>query len=128
MKDYALSKHFTREQLQCRCCGNIGPYPENLKKLIEKLEELWQAVKDKYKKPYEIHFNCAYRCPKHNAEVGGVSNSYHTQDMAADIWIQEADVDSLANLARKVGFGGIGRYYAKEFVHVDVGPVREWEE
>ena len=60
-----------------------------------------------------------YRCPKHNAEVGGVENSQHVLGTAADIYCDNLSVDELAELAVKVGFDGIGRYYQDGFVHVD---------
>ena len=63
---------------------------------------------------------CGYRCPKHNAEVGGVPNSQHTLGTACDIYCNNLSVDELAELARVAGFDGIGRYYKQEFVHVDV--------
>ncbi len=35
--------------------------------------------------PNQFTFNSGYRTPQHNAEVGGVANSYHVQALAADI-------------------------------------------
>jgi uncharacterized protein YcbK (DUF882 family) len=115
--------HFGSSELACKHCGKVGPYAENYSKLVAKLEKLRAAIGNK-----PIHILSAYRCPTHNAEVGGASNSYHMQDMACDIYVDGMSVDQLANAAVKVGFGGIGRYYDQDFVHVDVGPVADWQQ
>ena len=117
-----LSKHFSRAEVACHHCGRVGKYPERLQKLLAKLEALREAVG----KPIDL--TCAYRCPEHNAAVGGVPNSYHTQDMAADIYVTGMDVETLARLAEGVGFGGVGRYFGQGFVHVDIGPHARWIE
>lgn len=117
-----LSKHFSRSEIACKCCGRIGSHPEHLAKLLALLEKIREHIG----KP--VHLTCAYRCPAHNKAVGGVPKSYHTQDMAADIWVEGMAVDELADAARACGAGGLGRYYGAQFVHVDVGPVADWTE
>ena len=67
-----------------------------------------------------IYINSGYRCPAHNAEVGGVPNSQHVEGTAADITYDGIDVDYLAQIAEECGADGIGRYYNQDFVHVDV--------
>lgn len=111
-----MSEHFSLNELRCKCCHNIIIVPE----LIQKLEALRAAVG----KP--IHVNCAYRCPEHNAEVGGVANSFHTRGMAADIWIEGMTSSDVAKVAVQVGFRGIGLY--DTFTHVDVRPnIAHWD-
>lgn len=123
-----LSPHFRRSECACHCCGRIGSYGENLKVLLGKLEALWAYILQKYWQDLSINITCLYRCPKHNAEVGGVENSYHTRDMAADIWVKDMSTAKLAKAAEEVGFGGIG-IYESGFVHVDIGlPGRRWKE
>jgi uncharacterized protein YcbK (DUF882 family) len=95
--------------MQCHCCQKIGPYPEHLTKLLALLEKLRERIGR-----HPIQVSSAYRCKKWNAEVGGVPESM--------------SVDNLANAALDCGAGGLGRYYDKEFVHVDVGPRRDWSE
>jgi len=112
--------HFTGD-LNCKHCGKVGPYAENYSKLVAKLEKLRTAIGNK-----PIHVLSGYRCPTHNAEVGGATNSYHMQDMAADIYVDGMSVDQVATAAISVGFGGIGRYYDQQFTHVDIGPVAGW--
>ena len=106
------SKHFSERELACKCCG------ENkvVQKLLDKLEKLRLMIG----KP--IIVNCAYRCKKHNAEVGGVANSQHLLGTAADIRVVGIKPKELAAWAEKAGFDGIGTYGT--FVHVDVRGTR----
>lgn len=116
-----LSEHFDEKEFLCKCCGAghglIQPH------LVLGLEML----RDLIKRP--IILTCAYRCPKHNAEVGGVSNSYHVQGMAADIYVAGLTAYELAGQAARVFVffqGGIGIYPQRGFVHVDIGKKRRW--
>ena len=68
-----------------------------------------------------VELSCAYRCPNHNADVGGVTNSQHVLGTAADVLVPDGwSVDKLADLAVELGADGVGRYYSNDFVHVDV--------
>ena len=98
--------------LKCKCCGQ---HFYNIY-LIAKLNYLLDLVREKYHK--ELAINSVYRCPAHNAKVGGVFNSYHVRGMAADVTVEGVDPNELAALAETVGFNGIGIY--KTFVHVDI--------
>ena len=121
-KEFKFTPHFPREDVACHCCGKIGPYPETLRRLLDKLEKLRHYIGDR-----PINVTCMYRCPKHNrsAEVGSFPGSPHELDQAADIWVDGMSVEQLARAAEEVGFGGVGRY--ANFVHVDVGaPGRRW--
>lgn len=114
-----MSEHFSKDEFKCKCgCGGLK-VDLNLIVLLEKLRaEVGQP----------IHVSSGYRCPKHNAAVGGATNSYHMKGMAADITIPNHSPSDIARLARKLGFGGIGTYIhgGNYFCHVDTGPVREW--
>jgi len=108
------SKYFSDEELTCHCCGQYpkGGMDQNL---LDLLDDIREAVGG----PVEI--SNAYRCPEHNAAVGGVSNSQHVQGTAADVIVPPGwTVDRLAALASTLDADGIGRYYASNFVHVDV--------
>lgn len=108
------SKYFSDAELTCRCCGQYpdGGMDENLLNLLDEIREAVGA-------PVEI--SCAYRCPAHNAEVGGVSNSQHVDGTAADVIVPDGwTVDQLADLAVQLNADGVGRYYDSGFVHVDV--------
>lgn len=100
-----VSKYFKREETECHCgCGGNVVNPLLLKKL-DALRELVGGP---------LYISCAYRCPKHNAEVGGVSNSQHTLGNAADVQTPEYDwcntPDKLAWYCEQIGVDGIGIY------------------
>lgn len=52
---------------------------DNIQYLMSRLDE----IREGYGKP--IYINSAYRCPKLNQAVGGVSSSYHQMGLAADL-------------------------------------------
>lgn len=110
-----LSEHFSAEEFACHCCGLGIPDPK-LIELLERLRALAEAP---------IHINCGYRCPKHNAEVGGVENSQHVKGTAADITIPKLSFVQAEHLVKTLPFDGTGFYPPLEkggawFIHVDV--------
>ena len=68
----------------------------------------------------------AYRSPAHNKAVGGAKNSYHMKAMAFDIAMHNHDPHEFERLARDAGFTGFGFYPHKGFMHIDIGPARQW--
>lgn len=111
-----LSKHFDVSEFVCHCCGRgadkIDP------RLIELLEQL------RVKADAPIHVNCGYRCPKHNADVGGVPNSQHVLGSAADIYIPALTFNQAHDLVKTLPFDGTGFYPPVDssglwFIHVD---------
>ena len=67
-----------------------------------------------------------YRTPKTNRNVGGARESYHTRGMAADLRLGSRSVRQMSGAAQRLGAGGVGSYYGRNFVHMDSGPVRTW--
>jgi len=53
-------------------------------------------------------------------------HSQHTQGQAVDFRLVGVPTRVLLRYVRNVHQGGIGFYPNSEFVHVDVGPVRQW--
>ncbi|VBB69327.1 putative exported protein [invertebrate metagenome] len=53
-------------------------------------------------------------------------HSYHTQGMAVDFRLPDCDLVKLKAVALKLGRGGVGYYPHTAFLHVDVGPRRQW--
>jgi zinc D-Ala-D-Ala carboxypeptidase len=107
-----LSSHFSRAELACHCCGELKLEP----RLIDALEKLRSLAG----KAIVVHDG--YRCPAHNQEVGGVSDSEHTLGMAADVEIPGLSLRQMYDLALQVpefAQGGIGAYDGG-FLHVDV--------
>lgn len=116
-----LSQHFDSTEFACKCgCGGMNGGADVDPRLVEVLERMRQALE------VPLILSCGYRCPAHNYEVGGVSNSQHIYGKAADV--QKPDGVSLARLARAAelaGADGIGVY--DWGVHVDVrGYAARW--
>jgi len=54
--------------------------------------------------------------------------SLHTQGKALDIHIDEIREETLRDHLISLSFGGVGYYGPLDFVHVDTGPPRRWQE
>lgn len=54
--------------------------------------------------------------------------SLHTQGQALDIHIDEIREETLRDYMASLGLGGVGYYGPLDFVHIDVGPFRQWAE
>ena len=74
-----------------------------------------------------------YRTPQTNAwlrrQLGGrnvAKNSFHMQGKAVDIFVPGVPLHKLRNIALSLKRGGVGYYPKQGFIHVDVGPVRQW--
>ena len=107
-----LSEHFSESEMSCHHCGQL-PDGGISGVLLDGLERLRTIVGN------AIYVTNAYRCPEHNAAVGGVSNSQHVHGTAADIYVDGMGVWELANICKQI-FDGVGEYYGQEFVHVDM--------
>lgn len=95
--------------------------------LLDLLYEL--ALQAGLDAPYEVI--SAYRSPATNAMLhettnGVAEHSQHMLGKAIDIRLPGFSTEQLAELARKIGRGGVGFYPESNFVHVDTGPVRSW--
>ncbi len=80
-----------------------------------------------------INVVCGYRTPWSNnflrtrSSVTGVAkNSQHMQAKAIDIRVPGVATSTLRDAALSLRAGGVGYYPISQFVHVDVGPVRQW--
>jgi uncharacterized protein YcbK (DUF882 family) len=72
-----------------------------------------------------------YRSPRTNAMLnarssGVAKHSQHTLGKAIDVRIQGVELRNLRSAALDVSAGGVGYYPVSNFVHVDVGRVRQW--
>ena len=74
-------RFFKEQEFVCRCCGGLPPFAkENIEALVENVLD---PLRERYGRPIVV--NSGYRCPKHNKEVGGATNSQHMKGEAADI-------------------------------------------
>lgn len=115
--DYPVSKNFSRNELACKkgLCPHCGGLMHCEEFAIERL----QALRDALGVPLTI--NSAFRCPAHNAEVGGKPDSQHLAGIAFDVALsEEVSRRTLIAQAKLLGFHGIGQY--DSFVHLDLRP------
>jgi len=63
---------------------------------------------------------------RHSHEVA--EHSQHILGKAVDIGLEGVDLNHLHRAALSLRAGGVGFYPNSGFVHVDVGPVRQWAE
>lgn len=110
-----LSDNFKVSEFACHgsgCCSEV---------LIDSdLVNLVQKIRTHFGK--KVTVSSAYRCSKHNRNVGGATGSYHTKGKAADIIVDGVKPAEVAKYAESLGVKGIGLYEtAKDghFVHVD---------
>ena len=110
-------EYFKQQEFACRCCGQLPP------SLRENIEALVTEVLDPARRAFggPVLVNSGYRCPKHNAEVGGVANSQHQRGEAADIYC--CDNARLAKILEENGrYDQLIRYWNRDgsirFIHV----------
>jgi len=108
------TSHFQSREFRCPHCQVA--LARDL--LLQRLEVLRASVG----RPLVIR--SGYRCPPHNAAVGGAADSMHMYAAAADLESGVATLDD----ARRAGFTGVGTQ-GRWAVHVDVrdGPFETWQ-
>ena len=91
------------------------------------------AVREKanVKTPYEVL--SGYRSPKTNSTLarngtGVARNSLHMTGQAIDVRLPGVSTRKLADLAQGMRSGGVGYYAKSNFVHMDTGQVRRWNQ
>jgi uncharacterized protein YcbK (DUF882 family) len=80
-----------------------------------------------------IDIVCGYRTPETNEALrhdspwtGVAEHSQHMEGHAIDLRVPGVSTAALRNAALSLKAGGVGYYPISQFVHIDVGPVREW--
>jgi uncharacterized protein YcbK (DUF882 family) len=80
-----------------------------------------------------IDIVCGYRTPETNEtlrqnspQTGVAEHSQHMEGHAIDLRVPGVATAKLRDAALSLRAGGVGYYPVSQFVHVDVGPVREW--
>lgn len=68
-----------------------------------------------------------YRAPETNRSIrGAANNSLHMLGQACDIRHPDRSVSQVHAAARQLRAGGVGKYSARGFVHIDCGRLRYW--
>ena len=81
--DFDKIKHFTRAEFACKCGKYCGGYPTEMKQVVVDAAD---RIREHFGRPVIV--SSGVRCPQHNADVGGVSNSRHLYGKAMDICVQ----------------------------------------
>lgn len=107
-----ITKHFTREELQCKCgCGKMEtPTP-----FILRLEHLRVTV------GFPLPISSGYRCPDHNDKVSSTGRDGPHTRAAVDIAVQGQEAYLLLAAAIRQGFVGVGvqQKGSGRFIHLD---------
>ena len=122
-----LTNNFNKSEFECNCGCEM---PSEVFLQIQKLASQLQCIRDFIRFP--INITNAYRCPAHNKEVGGVSNSQHVLGKASDIQVSDSSpeaiyqvIDTLAEYGHVLQ-GGLGLY--NTFTHYDIRKTRvRWD-
>lgn len=115
------SKYFSDAELMCHGAdqGDCNCGEETAYRVSPRLLELLDQLRENVGGPLEL--SCAYRCPAHNAAVGGVENSQHVLGNAADIIVPDwLTIDEFLWYTQQLPFDGRGVYRNSGFVHCDV--------
>ena len=115
---WAAWPNFSPAEIACRGTGALKLDTEAMDRL--------QALRDALGKPMLVL--SGYRSPAHNKAVGGAPASKHMDGTAFDIAMANHDPAAFEAAARKAGFKGFGFYPRSGFMHIDLGPAREWGE
>ena len=108
--------NFSPAEIACRATGKLL--------INEPVLDRLQALRDRLGKPLIVR--SAYRSPEHNRAVGGATRSKHLDGAAFDIAMANHDPVAFEAAAREVGFLGFGFYPRSGFIHIDLGPARQW--
>jgi uncharacterized protein YcbK (DUF882 family) len=96
-----------------------------------RLLDLLHAVQAKLEVKAPFQLISGYRSPETNAMLHAesdqvASKSQHMLGKASDIRVEGVELADLHKAALSLKAGGVGFYPVSNFVHVDVGPVRQW--
>lgn len=109
-------KHFTRDEFKCRCGGKYckGFVVEPQEKLVRVADKIRTNLGGR------ATVTSGVRCARHNASVGGVSNSRHLSGKAMDFGIEGKTAEQIIAEVKK---HPEIRYYYKiddKHVHMDI--------
>lgn len=114
-----MSTYFKDSEFSCKC-GCKSPTPSN------ELLALLTLIRVYYNSPVII--TSGYRCPTHNAKVGGAKKSKHLTNTAADFIVVGIDSKEVYTFLNKLFPNKYGLAYKdSSFTHIDTDPnPRRW--
>lgn len=110
------TKNFKASEFACKHCGQ--------NQIKQDVINLCQKIRDALGVPVRV--NSGYRCPAHNAAVGGVRGSKHTLGMAADLSSSVPAIEMFDKVKQLQARGELPElgycilYKKKNFIHVDI--------
>ncbi len=98
-----------------------------------RLLDILSAVQERTASHGRFEVISGFRSPATNSmlrhqSAGVAQNSLHLQGQAIDVRLAGADTRQLRSAAMSMAQGGVGYYPASDFVHLDTGRVRAWQE
>jgi zinc D-Ala-D-Ala carboxypeptidase len=115
-----VSGHIMLSEYRCPCCGAIPYDTESL--AHRELFQAYEDIRSTLKRPLRI--TSGFRCPKHNADIGGEPLSIHLFGLALDIdAVDIGEVETLVTAVNLVAPNlrmGVG-IKTGTFIHVDTG-------
>jgi uncharacterized protein YcbK (DUF882 family) len=131
---HRLSEHFTVEEFDCKDGTRVSP--RDYAGLEAWCRQYGEPLRRKYGR---VTILSGFRTERHNANVGGASQSYHVytehdgNDQAADIRCARGSARDWHRTCvwlrnhRRNGKGGLGLYVNANFVHADLRDYRaDW--
>lgn len=121
-RDFPLGEwrwpNFSPQEMASKREGELLIDPDSMDKL--------QKLRNILGKPMII--TSAYRSEAHNKAVGGAPRSQHRLGKAFDVVMTNQDPAHFESVAKAVGFTGFGHYPKSNFMHIDTGPARRWND
>lgn len=112
-------RYWSREEFRCRCgeyhesyCDGFPVEPD------QTLVELADDLRHRFGRP--AHRSSGIRCPQHNSDEGGVSNSKHMSGKALDFFIEGVSGQELLEEAQADPRTSYAYIIGGQYVHVDV--------
>ena len=107
------------------------PNNEKIIGIDPELLDLLARLRARLGTEHPIELLSGYRSPESNAAARKVNrsvarNSLHMQGQAADVRVKGYSLSQLRQAAWSLQGGGVGVYPRRQYLHVDVGPVRKW--
>lgn len=108
-------RYFARSEFRCRCgryCDGFPAEPERL--LVEQAER----VRVHFGAP--VHVSSGVRCPRHNANVGGVEGSRHKLGKAMDFRVEGQSAKAVLRFVKSLPMIRYAYAIDGSYVHMDV--------
>jgi len=115
-----ISGHIMLSEYRCPCCAVI-PY-DTESPAHRELFQAYEAIRTTLNRPLRI--TSGFRCPKHNADIGGEPLSVHLFGLALDIdAVDVGEVETLVTAVNLVTPNLRMGVYTKKgtFIHIDTG-------